>query len=134
MPQKDEMDKAPPRSSVYKVDYRGIPFQPLEQQLVQRPKTSFDHGKMVTTYGYAHGRDNPNKQVLDAMSNSGLQGTITKPKQRALRATNDTVASCLTWYVPHKPTLPAATQTLSATPQAPHTTEVQPIPALASAE
>ena len=66
-PTREELEKAPPKASVYKVDYRGIPFQPIQQQIVKWPKTSFDDKQGLTTsYRYAHGRDNPNRITLNA--------------------------------------------------------------------
>lgn len=72
-PQKQELSKSGAKASVYKVDYRGVPSEPLRQQLVSRPKTSFDEGRpRTTTYRYSHGDDNPNKTTLNALSNLGL--------------------------------------------------------------
>lgn len=140
MPQKDELEKAPPKNSVYKVDYRGVPFQPIRQQIVKRPKTAFDDDRLSTTYRYAHGRDNPNRATLNAMSNDGLDTMTCRRQKASLRATNETVAGCLSWYVPPKARLsvPMATQTVPpatcTVAQVAMTTDVQPVPMAATCE
>ena len=118
-PHEKELAKAGPNPSLYKYDFRGIPPEPMKQLIVKRPKTSFDedYGKVTTSYRYAHGMDNPNKEVLNAMANDGLN---TKPNRR-IKGSNssgrESVASCMSWHHPlrpKKPTVPAATQTIAS--------------------
>lgn len=131
-PLKIELKNGPPGFSVYKRDFQGSPAQPLKQQLVQRPKTSFDNqGPPTTTYRYTHGFDNPSKQTLCAMSNEGLKGTSMNAAPRPRRARvmsavsgRESVASCLSWYVPRAParpktSVPISTQTAVVTQSLP---------------
>ncbi len=102
VPHRIDLEKGPPRSSVYKVDYRGVPSEPLKQQIVKRPKTSFDDDLSDTTsYRYAYGSDNPNKQFLSAMSNTEL---VTARKQKMSTGSGkESVAGCMSWYRPQSP-------------------------------
>ena len=95
------------KHSVYKIDFHGSSGNPIKPQYTPRPKTSFDEGNpTTTTYRYSHGSDNPNKSILNAMSNTGLSSMPTNKKVRsssARFATRDTVASCMSWYRPPTP-------------------------------
>ena len=137
-PLQEELSRAGPRSSVYKVDFRGIPREPLKQQIVKRPKTSFDSDfkKDTTSYRYAHGDDNPNKEILNAMCNDGLDTTLSRRKTGSSISGRESVASCMSWYIPRpptKPTVPVATQTVPIHKMTPAATEIVPPAAMATA-
>ena len=132
MPSKNDWSPGTPMKSLYKVTYRGVPQQQIKQQIIDRPKTSYDIDPHTTTYRYCHGTDNPHKvlvaatptgHAIDAANNSDLIGLPT-PVNRKMRSTleggRDSVASCMTWHTPrppsggsrryNRPQVPAATQ------------------------
>ena len=124
---KKELDRADPKASLYKISYRGVPMQPMREQLVKRPKTSFDDDLVdTTTYRYAHCGANPNKATLNVMNNTIL---MAKPERRAKTPSTfagnprESVASCLNWHTSSKSQTPAATQVT-----VPPATQTQPIP------
>ena len=122
---------------MYKIDFRGVPKEPLKQQIVKRPKTSFDEDfkKDITSYRYAHGEDNPNKGILNAMCNDGLDTTLTRRKTGSSLGGRESVASCMSWYIPRpptKPTVPVATQTMPVKKMTPAATEIVPPSAMAT--
>ena len=97
-----------PNSSVYQIDFRRTTHEPIQQHIVTRPKTSFDDQMpMTTSYRYAHGKDNPNKPLLDVKSNT-IFSTGTNRRQRAFSAgpatgSRESVASCMSWSVVPNP-------------------------------
>lgn len=114
MPQKQEVHRGGAKKSMYKIDYRGVAQQRLAEQLIQRPKTSFDDDCLpITTYRYAHGDENPNRHLISAMSNDGFNSS-TSTRIKKFPGTRETVASCLSWQgnssAKNRPTIPAATQ------------------------
>ena len=121
---KDLVDKPTPMLSMYMFNYRGHPSQPVRQLIVKRPKTSFDDDSSVSTtsYRYSHGVMNPNRELLNAMSNTGLN-TVPNRRIRASTAhpTRESVASCLSWHAPSPPSMsrpqvPVATQLYQPAP------------------
>ena len=127
MPTKPEIERAGPKKSMYKVDYRGTPAQPQTvEMIIRRPKTSFDDDRITTTsYRYAYGLDHPNRELLSAMSNQGLTSCSStnladaNRKQKKARS-RETVGSCLNWQAGRtrgaRPVIPAATQLVPAPP------------------
>lgn len=97
----------PPTISGYRYDYH-TPHNPYHQKLVKRPATSFDIGRpQTTTYRYAHGVTNPNR---DRLIDIAAETTIQKKRGRsaaslressgnhsAPNSHSDSVARCMTW-------------------------------------
>lgn len=114
MPTKRELDKSGPKTSVYRLDFPTSSGSE-KQKLIHRPKTSFDEDFCVSTsYRYSHGLDNPNKDALNAMSNVGLTTDQTRRQKSSMVSGRESVASCMSWYIPKPPTtplIPQATQT-----------------------
>ena len=100
-PVAEELRRAPPQLSLYKIDYRiKDKLEPHRQKLVRRPQTSFDCGRhLTTTYRYAHSEDNPNQAMLNALSNINHK---VAPAYKG-EPSKDTVASCMSWHWPHPP-------------------------------
>ena len=128
MPTKRELDRSGPKTSVYTLDFPSK--IPEKQKLVHRPKTSFDEDTSAsTTYRYAHGLDNPNKDTLNAMSNVGLTTDQTRRQRSSMGGGRESVASCMSPYIPKppmKPLIPQATQTvpMAAKRMTPASTEI----------
>lgn len=121
MPEKEYTARCRPLTSTYRKNFtRAKEIEPFKQALVQRPATSFD-GVPTTSYRYAHGDGQPNRTAINAMNNSALMLSTVMRKQRAKTAKpqyRETVASCLSWHVPHppnRPVVPAATETVPPT-------------------
>lgn len=90
--------------------------EPMKQQIVMPPKTSFDDSHPpTTTYRYSHGRDNPNKAVLNAMNNDMLSRTLNK-RQTTQGSGHDSVANCLNWYVPKGHAVPSTAPVMAPSP------------------
>ena len=136
MPQTGELSRQGPHHSDYKVTYRGAPMQePIKQQIIHRPKTSFDDNHPTTTsYRYSHGRDNPSRHILNAMSNAVLSGSMQSKRQNTQGDGRENVAMCLNWYVPdRKASKPLSTQTLCNATMLVPTPPTAPKPAPATA-
>ncbi|XP_064633026.1 uncharacterized protein LOC135491226 isoform X2 [Lineus longissimus] len=100
-----------PNFSQYQVTYRtpNSNQQEIKQLITHRPKTSFDNSD-TSTYRYSHGKDNPNREVINAMTNEALTSTFTK--KSGITKSNygrESVATCLSWYEP-PPRTPAPQQ------------------------
>ena len=127
VPTKAELEKAGPKTSVYKINYTDS-TGPVKQQIVKRPKTSFDPGyDHCTQYRYAHGFENPNKETLNAMSNMGLSTNLTRRQKSSSISGRESVASCMSWHIPRPPTkplVPQSTQTISTKRMTPAATQI----------
>ena len=112
MPHKKEQEKAGPKSSCYRVDYGNRNGKGQGQQIVTRPKTSFDDDRLATTsYRYAHGWQTPNKPAVTVLRDVGLTTVPNRRQKASLGATRDSVASCMSWHVARRPSIPVSTQT-----------------------
>lgn len=115
MPEREYVERSYPLSSCYEKDYS----RKAGQLIVKRPKTSFD-GIPTSTYRYSHGKTNPNRDAINAMTNDALQLGLLHRKNRAMTAkshrSRESVASCLTWRaaddVPLVTTVPVASKKL----------------------
>lgn len=103
VPQRPSIERPGPHISTYGTDYQPSPSLPFKQKFISRPKTSFDEGhKVTTTYRYAHGKDNPNKDILVAINSSTVVPSHRKIRsfsaQTAGQSVRESVASCMTWH------------------------------------
>lgn len=123
-PVAEELRKAPPQISLYKVDYRiKENVEPHRQKFVRRPQTSFDCGRpLTTTYRYAHSADNPNQAMLNALSNVNLK--VAPPHK--CDTSKDSVATCMSWYWPHPPRRERQVPSNQEPP--PYDTDIPPTP------
>ncbi|ESO99720.1 hypothetical protein LOTGIDRAFT_173558 [Lottia gigantea] len=106
MPEKQYVERMRPLLSTYTNDFEHV-YNPVykQQQIVDRPKTSFD-GTPTTTYRYSHCNGSPNQNTINAMNNEALKlSTYTRTRERVKSAprVRETVASCLSWYRPKPP-------------------------------
>ena len=123
MPQKKEFDCSPPQHSVYRINFQSNPSKPIKEQIVRRPKTSFDNDvPVMSTYRYAHGTANPNREMLSAMSNCGLS-TLTNRRVTTQGSGRESVAHCLNWLNPAQKSSVSGLATRSSRPQVPASTE-----------
>lgn len=100
-------------SSTYKSDHNGNICRPYQHHLVERPKTSFDTDTMITSYRYAFGKENPNREEILQAADYGIPpGLNVKPKSRSTNG-RETVGSCLTWHCPRAPSEPGPARTSS---------------------
>ena len=132
MPDKKEWEKSPPQHSVYKLNFQETPSRPIKEQIIKRPKTSFDTDVPITTsYRYSHGTSNPSRELLSAMSNTGLT-TVPNRRLTTQGSGRESVAHCLNWYAPptksapttaparpNRPLIPAATEPVTLVPHPP---------------
>ena len=100
-PAAEELRRAPPQMSMYKVDYHVKDRANVHgQKFVNRPQTSFDCGRPLTTmYRYSHGAENPNQATLNELNNINRQVAPTHKRE----TNTDTVASCMSWHWPCPP-------------------------------
>ena len=95
---------SPPTMSGYRYDYHSS-GNPYHQKLVRRPATSFDVGRpQTTTYRYAHGMTNPNRErLIDIAAESSLpkkrgrSASVRVPPHATTTSHSDSVARCMTW-------------------------------------
>lgn len=131
MPEKKEWQKSVSQHSVYRLNFQESPSKPIKEQIVKRPKTSFDDSSPVTTsYRYAHGTANPHRDLLTAMSNHGLT-THQNRRVNTQGSGRESVANCMSWYHPpaktaqvsqnrpNRPLVPAATAPVTIVPHPP---------------
>lgn len=115
MPEREYVARMRPLTSTYKTDFMSE--RQSHQLIVKRPQTSFD-GIATTTYRYAHGKESPNRDCINAMNNQALMLSTHSKRLRSKSArpqVRETVASCLSWYVPrppNKPQVPMATEVM----------------------
>ncbi|XP_013390381.1 uncharacterized protein LOC106158822 [Lingula anatina] len=126
MPHKKELDRSEPHVSTYKLNY-NVHANAREQLFIKRPKSSFDPDfKATTTYRYAHGKDNPNRDTLCAMNNQILLTTGQRQLRPHTAKARESVASCMSWNVAPTTTrrIPQATATYPPATCTPASTQV----------